>query len=116
MRANPFVVGDGLDHQQPLDVREGVRLREMAERVALLLLDPRRIGIRDPDEDLVGLRRGPAQVLQVPVVEGLEAPVDHPEVVHAVVSIQAHRRAAPTETRAKPGRPVADIASDVSGR
>ena len=38
-----------------------------------------RIGIRDPDEHVVGARRCAAQVFQMSVVEGLEAPVNHPD-------------------------------------
>src|SRR5687767_6934120 len=52
----------------------------MTERVARLLLHALWIGIRDPDEDFVGVRRCSAQVLQLCVFEGLDSSVDHPQV------------------------------------
>src|SRR4029453_11795135 len=50
----------------------------MAKRIAGLGLDPRRIGVRDPDEDLIGGRSSTLQVLEVAAMEWLEAAVDHP--------------------------------------
>ena len=78
VRVDPLVLGNRRDHQQPLHVAERVRLGQVSQRVARLFLDPLRIGIRDADEHLVGLRGRTAQIFQVPVVEGLEAPVNHP--------------------------------------
>src|SRR2546421_6083974 len=49
----------------------------MTQRIARLLLDPGRIGIRDADEDHVRACGGATKVLQMSVVEGLEAPVNH---------------------------------------
>jgi hypothetical protein len=49
----------------------------MAERIARLLPDALRIGIRDPDEHVVRLRRRTAEIFEVSVVKGLEPPVDH---------------------------------------
>ena len=72
-------VGRGrLHHQQPLDVAERIRLGQVPQRVARLGLDPRRVGVRDPDEHLVRALGRAAQVLEVAVVKRLEPPVDHP--------------------------------------
>ena len=77
-------VGRGrLHHQQPLDVAERIRLRQVPQRVGGLGLDPRRVGVRDPDEHLVRALGGAAQVLEVAVVERLEPPVDHPRGARA---------------------------------
>jgi hypothetical protein len=75
--AKTFVFGNGFDHEETLHIGERIRLGQMAERIARLLLDALRIGIRDPDEHVVRLRRRPAEVFEVSVVKGLEAPVDH---------------------------------------
>ena len=50
----------------------------MAKRIARFGLDPGRIGVRDPDEDLVGGPGRTLEVLEVAAMERLEAPVDHP--------------------------------------
>src|SRR4051812_10881186 len=50
----------------------------MAQRVGRFGLHARRVGIRDPDPDLVGLRRRAFQVFEVAEMERLEAPVNHP--------------------------------------
>src|SRR5215204_4111295 len=50
----------------------------MPKRVAFLRLDARRIGIRDPDPELVAALSRTAHVLEMPQMEGLEAAVNHP--------------------------------------
>src|SRR5207253_1282927 len=75
---NVLVGGDGLDHQKAFGVRERIRLRKMTHWITRLLFDAPRIGIRDPDENGLGARRGAAQVLEVSVVEGLEPSMNHP--------------------------------------
>src|ERR687887_2943032 len=52
----------------------------MPQRVARLLPDPGRIRVRDPDEDGFGACSRAAQVLEMSVVEGLEAPVNHSQI------------------------------------
>src|SRR5436309_15812649 len=67
----------------------------MPQRIARLLLDTGRIRVRDPDEDGVRASGRAAQVLEMSVVEGLEAPVNHP---------QAHSTATPAPSSTRPMR------------
>ena len=74
----PEVACSRLHHQHPLVVGVRIRLGQMPDRIALLRLHPRRIGIRNPDPELVAALGRPAHVLEVPPVKGLEPPMDHP--------------------------------------
>src|SRR5437763_7818984 len=94
----------------------------MTQRIARLLLDPGRIGIRDADEDDVRACGGATKVLQMSVVERLEAPVNHAGGHWSLVLARNSKwrsrsqrigQRAETDARAKPVRPEDDIASDV---
>src|SRR5918999_5396286 len=65
----------------------------MAQRIARLRLDSTRVGVGDADEDLVGPLSRADEILEVSVVEGLEAPVDHPRAA------QTTRTPDPSSTR-----------------